>query len=76
MNQILTARVPKHFWIPSKQRFISAGKYVSMWKFCKDNPGLEVKETISGWWPGTTDEVLKQIRSGLHERIYLRQFVK
>lgn len=74
-NQILSARVPKAFWIPSKNRFISAGQMVKIYKFCKANPGVEVKETIKGWWPGTTDEVLNQIREGIHERIYLRQFI-
>ena len=76
VQEILSVRVPKYFWIPSKNRFITAGQMVQLWKFCKENPGLEVKESIQGWWPSTTDEVLKQIRDAMHERIYLRQFVK
>lgn len=76
VKNILSVRVPKVFWIPSKQMFISAGNYVKMYKFCKANPGMKVKETISKWWEGTTDEVLNEIRAGIHERIYLRQFIK
>lgn len=74
-NEILSARVPKHFWIPSKDRFITAGQYVALYKVCKANPGQEVKETISGWWPGTTDEVLSQIWEGIQERINLRPLI-
>jgi len=75
-NEILSSRVPKHFYIPSRQSFITAGEYVKIWRFCISNPGMAVKQTIQGWWQGTTDEILKQIRDGLHERIYLRQFIK
>ncbi len=72
VKQILSVKVPKHFWIPSKNKFITAKAMVQIYKFCKANPGVQVKETIKGWWPGTTDEVLQQIREGIHERIYLR----
>jgi hypothetical protein len=73
---MLTAKLPKHFWISSKQQFITTGQYLQLYKFCKQNPGMEVKETISNWWGGTTDDVLREIRNGVHERIYLRQFLK
>ena len=69
VKDVLSVRVPKCFWIPSKGYYISAGNLVKMYKFCKANPGMAVKETISGWWPGTTDDVLNQIRAGIHERI-------
>lgn len=75
-DQILSARVPKAFWIPSKNKFISTGAMVQIYKFCKANPGMPVKESISGWWQSTTDEVLAEIQKGIHERIYLRQFIK
>lgn len=72
----LTVKLPKHFWIPSKQKFITTGEYVAMYKKCKANPGIPVKETICNWWGGTTDDIIKEIQAGIHERIYLRQFVK
>ena len=75
MKETLTKRVPKHFWIPSKQMFITAGQYVALYKKCKANPGAAVKETIRQWWPGTTDQILQEIREAIHERIYLRQFI-
>jgi len=75
MNTKLTAKVPKHFWIPSKNMFITAGQMVSIYKKCKANPNTPVKETICNWWGGTTDDILNEIREGIHERIYLRQFI-
>jgi hypothetical protein len=76
MDQTLTSKLPKHFWIPSRQMFITVNQYMQLYRFCKDNPGLEVKETICNWWGGTTDDVINEIRKGIHERIYLRQFLK
>lgn len=76
MSKALTAKLPKHFWIPTRQRFITTGQYVQLYWFCKQNPGMEVKETICDWSGGTTDDVLREIRKGVHERIYLRQFLK
>lgn len=76
VKQILSAKVPKAFWIPSKNRFISAGQMVKIYKFCKANPGVEVKETIKGWWPGTTDEVLNQIRERYSRNNLFKRFFK
>ena len=72
----LTAKLPKYFYIPSIQAFISLRKYLNIYQYCKDNPGVEVKQTISKWWGGTTDDILKEIQIGIHERIYLRKFLK
>lgn len=72
----LTARVPKSFWIPSRHKFISVQQYLAIYNWCKDNPGQPVQYTLSCWWGGTTDDLLREIRKGIHERIYLRQFIK
>jgi hypothetical protein len=76
VKNILAVRVPKAFWIPSKGIFISAGQMVNIYKQCKANPGMQVKQTIGSWAGGTTDDILQEIRKGIHERIFLRQFVK
>ena len=73
--QTLTTKLPKHFYIPSIQKFITVGQYVALYKKCKSNPGQQVERTISKWWGGTTDDVINEIRQGIHERIYLRQFI-
>ena len=74
-KQTLSVKVPKHFYIPSIQSYITAGQYVAMYKKCKANPGQNVERTISQWWGGTTDDVLNEMRQAIHERIYLRQFI-
>ena len=69
-------KVPKAFYIRHHKKYLSAGEMVHIYKFCKANPGVGVRQTLNNWWGGTTEDVLAEIRQGIHERIYLRQFIK
>jgi hypothetical protein len=60
---------PKSFYIPSAQKFISLRQYLDIYKTCKANPNSPVKMTISKWWGGTTDDTIKEIVEGIHDRI-------
>jgi hypothetical protein len=62
----------KLHYIPSIQRMITAGQLVAMVKKCKDNPGMKVEMTIAKWWPGTTDDVIEEIRHYIHDAINQR----
>jgi len=72
----LNAKLPKKFYIPSIYRYISTADYVRMWKRCKANPGARVERTICKFWGGTTEDVIREIREGLHDRINLRGMIK
>jgi hypothetical protein len=68
-----TCTLLTHFYIPSIQRMISRRQYLDLYKKCKSNPNQPVERTISKWWGGTTNDVIKEIQEGVMHRIYLRQ---
>jgi hypothetical protein len=44
-----------------------------MYSKCKANPNKRVKMTISKWYGGTTNDIIKEIVDGIHDRINNKQ---
>jgi hypothetical protein len=75
MQQTTNAKISTltHFYIPSVQKLITRRQYLDLYKKCKLNPNTPVERTISKWWGGTTDDVIKEMQNAVMDRIFLRQ---
>ena len=77
-NCMRGAKVPKHFWLPGINRFITAGEYAKACNTIREaQPEQEFKASFECWYPRTANEILRiEIIPAIHERINVRGRMK
>lgn len=76
----MKVRVPKHYYVPSKQYFITAGQLVNIYQAIRTafnkNPDIEFQMSLQAWWPKTAGEILRnEIWPSIHDRINIRALI-
>lgn len=55
--------------LPAIEKQVTLKQYVQAVKLAKSNPDKTFKHGLTCWWPCTGVEIMKQFRSGIHDRI-------
>lgn len=55
--------------LPATGRQVTLGQYVRAIKTAKANPDCTFKHGLTCWYPCTGSDIVRQFRSGLHDRI-------
>lgn len=61
--------MPQVIYCPGPDKWVSLEQYVRAVKLAKANPDAEFKTGLTTWWPTKGDEIMRQFRRGLHDRI-------
>ena len=56
-------------FLPAIDRTVSLGAYVQAIQTAKANPEAEFKTGLTTWWPTTGQEIMRQFRKGIADRI-------
>lgn len=52
---------------------LTIGQYVHAWRtVLAADPGTEFKRGLTPWWPVTREDILREFRRGVHDRIRIR----
>jgi hypothetical protein len=51
---------------------ISLPQYVAGWRWAKENPSGTARHGLNGWWSVTGEELLREYRAAMHDRINKR----
>lgn len=68
-NQNLRGREMRFISLPAINKRVSLKAYVRAIKLARDNPDAEFKHGLTTWWSTTGDEIMRQFRDGMHDRI-------
>jgi hypothetical protein len=58
--------------LPAINRRVTLAAYVQAIKLAKANPDTTFKHGLTAWWPCTGQEIMRQFRAGMHDRISQR----
>ncbi len=56
-------------YCPGPDKWVSIGAYTKAVKLAKANPDEVFKTGLTTWWPTKGDEIVRQFRRGLQDRI-------
>ncbi len=56
-------------FLPAIERRVTLGQYIKAVKAAKAQPDTEFKHGLTTWWPTTGEEIVRQFRKGMNERI-------
>jgi hypothetical protein len=59
----------RYISLPATGKHIPLAEYVRGVKLAKANPTVEFTHGLTTWWPTTGEEIMRQFRSGMHDRI-------
>ena len=55
--------------LPALDKVVSLKAYIKAVKLAKANPHTTFKTGLTTWWPTTGEEIMRQFRKSMHERI-------
>ena len=58
--------------LPAINRSVTLAAYVQAIRLAKANPETTFKHGLTAWWPCTGQEIMRQFRAGMHDRINQR----
>ena len=59
----------KYITLTAVNKRVSISAYIKAVKVARANPAAEFKHGLTTWWPTTGAEIVKQFRTGMHDRI-------
>jgi hypothetical protein len=58
--------------LPAIGKSVTLAAYVAAIRSAKANPDTTFKHGLTAWWPCTGQEIMRQFRTGMHDRINQR----